>query len=294
VLAVVMLLGSLMLSELDIRRASLLVQRNFYGTLRVEEDDADRYALARRYLIHGTISHGYQYLNEEYRRIPASYYSQHSGVGLALTALQARGPVRMGVAGLGVAALSGYVRPKDYVRLYEINPEVVNIADHYFTFLPTARSRGDVDVLLGDARLTLERQEPQRFDLLAIDAFSSDAIPTHLLTNEAFELYFKHLKPDGVLAVHISNRYIDLVPVCARAAEHVNRSARVVRSISDGTYDTSIWVLVTSNEPLMARQEFQGDNTYVAKAADSFKGWTDDFSSVWPLLNIRGTHVVVN
>jgi hypothetical protein len=294
VMAVITLIGFLMVSEIETRRISLLVERNFYGTLSVE-DDPSSYLLARRYLIHGTISHGYQYLHEQYRRVPASYFSQRSGVGLALTALQAQGPVRMGVVGLGVGVLSGYVRPKDYARVYEINPAVVNIADRYFTFLPTARSWGDVDVLLGDARLTLERQPPQGFDLLAIDAFSSDAIPTHLLTNEAFELYFKHLKPNGVLAVHISNRYIDLVPVCARAAEHVNRPARVVRSVSDGSYDTSIWVLVTANQQLMARQEFQGNNTYVAKAAPSFKGWTDEFSSVWPLLNIRGTaHAVVN
>jgi spermidine synthase len=286
---VVALLLQLMLSEIETRRASLLVQRNFYGTLSVQDDpSSDR--LARRYLIHGTISHGYQYLHDDFRRLPASYFSQHSGVGLALTALQSQGPVRMGVVGLGVGVLSGYVRDIDYARLYEINPDVVSIADEYFTFLPTARQTSpDVDVLLGDARLTLEQQEPQNFDLLAIDAFSSDAIPTHLLTNEAFELYFKHLKPDGVLAVHISNRYIDLVPVCARAAEHVNRAARVVHSSSDGTYDTSIWVLVTANQQLMARPEFQGANTYVARAAESFKGWTDQYSSVWPLLNIGGT-----
>lgn len=285
---VVALLLHLMLSEIDMRRASVLVQRNFYGVLSVQ-DDPPSDLLARRYLIHGTISHGYQYLHGDLGRVPASYFSKHSGVGLALTALQSQGPVRMGVVGLGVGVLSGYVRNDDYVQLYEINPDVVSIADSYFTFLPTARRTSDeVDVLLGDARLTLERQPPQRFDLLAIDAFSSDAIPTHLLTKEAFELYFKHLAPDGVLAVHISNRYIDLVPVCARAAEHVGRSAQVVRSISDGTYDTSIWVLVTANQELMSRPEFQGTNTYRAQAAASFKGWTDQYSSIWPLLNIRG------
>jgi spermidine synthase len=289
VLGVVALVVHLMISEIDARRGSLLVQRNFYGTLSVQDDTASE-VLARRYLIHGTISHGYQYLNGDYRRVPASYFSQRSGVGLALTALQARGPVRMGVVGLGVGVMSGYVRRDDYVRLYEINPDVVSIADEYFSFLPTARKTSkDIDVLLGDARLSMERQESQSFDLLAIDAFSSDAIPTHLLTKEAFELYFKHLKPDGVLAVHISNRYIDLAPVCARSAEHVNRSARVIRSTSDGSYDTSIWVLVTANQQLMSRPEFQGDNTYAAWADESFQGWTDQYSSVWPLLNIRGT-----
>jgi uncharacterized membrane protein (UPF0136 family) len=288
ILGVLTLMGELLRSEFQERRLSVLVQRNFYGVLSVQ-DDPMSFELARRYLIHGTISHGYQYLQDELRPLPSSYFSQHSGVGLALTALQSAGPVRMGVVGLGVGVLSGYVRNGDYARFYEINPAVVDIADSYFTFLPAARKTGDVDVLLGDARLTLEGQSPQAFDLLAIDAFSSDAIPTHLLTHEAFELYFKHLKPDGVLAVHISNRYIDLVPVCARSAEHVNRSARVVRSISDGTYDTSIWVLITSNQQLLARPEFQGSNTYEATAAPSFRGWTDQYSSVWPLMHLRGT-----
>lgn len=287
VLGVLTLMAELLRSELEERRRSVRVQRSFYGVLSVQDDPLS-YELARRYLIHGTISHGYQYLHEELRRVPSSYFSQHSGVGLALTALRSQGPVRMGVVGLGVGVLSGYVRKGDYARLYEINPQVVDIADSYFTFLPAARKAGDVDVLLGDARLTLERQSPQNFDLLAIDAFSSDAIPTHLLTREAFELYFKHLKPNGVLAVHISNRYIDLVPVCARSAQYVNRSARVVRSLSDGTYDTSIWVIVTSNQELLARPEFQNANTYEATAPESFPGWTDQFSSVWPLLRLRG------
>lgn len=288
VLGVLMLMGELLRSELEDRRQSVLVRRNFYGVLSVQ-DDPISYELARRYLIHGTISHGYQYLHEELRRVPSSYFSKHSGVGLALTALQSQGPVRMGVVGLGVGVLSGYVRKGDYARLYEINPQVLELADSHFTFLPEARKAGDVEVLLGDARLTLERQPPQGFDLLAIDAFSSDAIPTHLLTREAFELYFKHLQPDGVLAVHISNRYIDLVPVCARSAQYVNRSARVVRSINDGTYDTSIWVIVTSNEALLARPEFGNADTYEATAPESFAGWSDQYSSVWPLMHLRGT-----
>ena len=185
--------------------------------------------------------------------------------------------------------MSSYVRKNDYARFYEINPDVVSIADEYFTFLPQARKSGaDFAVLLGDARLTLERQPPQQLDLLAIDAFSSDAIPTHLLTTEAFELYFRHLKPDGVLAVHISNRYVDLVPVCARGAQHVRRPARVVRSVSDGTFDTSIWVLISANQALLDQPQFQGSNVYSAKAKPGFAGWTDQYSSVWPLLNLSG------
>lgn len=286
---VVGLLGHLMLAEIEARKGNLLVQRNFYGVLSVRDDFSSE-ALARRHLVHGTISHGYQYLNDIYRYLPASYFSPHSGVGLALTALQSEGPLRFAVVGLGVGVMSSYVRKNDYARFYEINPDVVSIADEYFTFVPQARKSGaDFAVLLGDARVTLEKQPPQQLDLLAIDAFSSDAIPTHLLTNEAFELYFKHLKPEGVLAVHISNRYVDLVPVCARGAQHVNRPARVVRSLSDGTFDTSIWVLISTNEALLAQPQFQGSNVYSAKAKPDFMGWTDQYSSVWPLLNLSGT-----
>lgn len=289
VAGVIALVIQLMLAEIETRRSNLLVQRNFYGVLSVR-DDLTSGDLARRHLVHGSISHGYQYLSDTYHNLPSSYFSTQSGVGRALTALQAEGPLRFGVVGLGVGVMSGYVRPGDYVRLYEINPDVVRIADKYFTFLPNARSSGaDLEVLLGDARLTLERQPPQQFDLLAIDAFSSDAIPTHLLTNEAFELYFKHLKPEGVLAVHISNRYVDLVPVCARAAEHVGKSATVVRSVSDGMFDTSIWVLVTANEKLLERPQFVDAQTYPARANATFAGWTDQYSSLWPLLNLAGT-----
>jgi hypothetical protein len=288
VIGVITLVLQLMRAEIETRRGNLLVERNFYGVLAVR-DDLALGDMARRHLVHGSISHGYQYLSDTYRDLRSSYFSTSSGVGRALTAMQSDGPVRFGVVGLGVGVMSGYTRSSDYVRLYEINPDVVAIADRYFTFLPNARKSGaDLQVLLGDARLTLERQPPQQFDLLAIDAFSSDAIPSHLLTNEAFELYFKHLRPSGVLAVHISNRYVDLVPVCARAAEHVGKVARVVRSLSDGMFDTSIWVLVTNDQALFDRPQFQDASMYTATADPTFPGWTDQYSSLWPLLNLSG------
>jgi hypothetical protein len=121
-----------------------------------------------------------------------------------------------------------------------------------------------------------------------VDAFSSDAIPTHLLTHEAFKLYFEHLKPDGVLAVHISNRFVDLSPVCFRAAEHVGRSARVLRSAGDGMSDASVWVLITSNEGLFHEAQFHGASVQLAAAPASFMGWTDQYSSVWPVLKLDG------
>jgi len=287
----VMLISQLMLAEMRIRDESLLVRRNFYGVLRIRDDFGDE-ELARRHLVHGTISHGYQYLGEDYRDLPASYYSANSGAGRALAALQSQGPVRFGVIGLGVGVLSTYAREQDYLRIYEIDPDVVGLAEEFFTFLPKARQTGaDLEVLLGDARLTLERQQRQQFDLLVVDAFSSDAIPTHLLTHEAFKLYVEHLKPNGVLAVHISNRFVDLGPVCLRASEQVNRSARVLRSSGDSLTDASVWVLITANDALFEQPQFQGADVQFATADATFMGWTDQYSSLWPVLKFGGVAV---
>lgn len=284
---VTVLAGSLLIAELATREENLLVRRNFYGVLRVRDALAGT-ALASRHLVHGTISHGYQFLSDERRYVAGSYFSASSAVGRAIAALQAEGPVRYGVVGLGVGVLSSYARPGDYLRVYEINPEVLRIAHEDFTFLAHTRDVGaDVDVLPGDARLTLERQERQSFDLLAIDAFSSDAIPTHLLTREAVELYFRHLRPNGVLAVHISNRYLDLVPVSLRAAEYVNKSATVLHNPSDGESNESTWVLITSNIELLRRPQFHGAEMRAAHAAAAFTGWTDDYGSVWPVVKLK-------
>ena len=282
---VVMLAGLLVAAEKRTRDENLRVSRNFYGVLRVRDYVEQQFT--RRSLIHGTISHGYQYLTDAHRDTAGSYFAANSGVGRALEARQARGPIRFGVIGLGAGVLTRYARYGDYLRVYEINPDVVDIANEYFSFLSRARERGaDVDVLIGDGRLTLERQPPQAFDVLVIDAFSSDAIPMHLLTNEAVALYFRHLKPDGVLAIHISNRYLDLTPVCLRAAEHVKRMAMVVRSPGDEMSNASDWVLVTSNQALLQHPLFTGAYMLPAHASASFAGWTDQYSSVWPVLSL--------
>ncbi|HEY4366096.1 MAG TPA: fused MFS/spermidine synthase [Steroidobacteraceae bacterium] len=282
---VAMLASYLAVAEIETRDENLQVSRNFYGVLRVRDYVDER--LARRSLINGTIGHGYQYLEEAHRDVAGSYYSLNSGVGRALEARKALGPLRFGVIGLGAGVLTSYARKDDYLRMYEINPDVVSIARSHFSFLSRAKQRGaDVEVLTGDARLTLERQQAQGFDVLVVDAFSSDAIPTHLLTNEAIELYFRHLKPDGVLAIHISNRYLDLTPVCLRAAEHVNRSAWVVRDPKEAMSDASDWVLITADRKLLNQPAFAGAHVQPAQAGASFKGWTDQYSSIWPVLSV--------
>jgi spermidine synthase len=269
-------------TELIFRDGYVTVQRNFYGVLRVRDDDPGQ-ELERRSLVHGTISHGYQF--DRYRDLAGSYYSTSSGVGRAILASQAYGPLRVGVIGLGVGVLASYAREGDLYTIYEINPDVVRMSSEHFDFVPRARERGAVvSVVLGDARLSLEEQPPQSFDVLALDAFSSDAIPTHLLTQEAIELYIKHLTPDGVLAVHISNRYLDLVPVCQRAAEHVGRPAIVIQESSGTMAHASSWVLITSNLDLLRKEPFQGAQIEAAIAPKDFRPWTDQYSNVWSVL----------
>jgi len=288
VAGVVALALFLMIAEVRFREGYLLVARNFYGVLRVRDDYIGE-EFERRALLNGTISHGYQYLRPDRRDLAGSYYSTNSGVGRALLAQQAKGPLHVGVIGLGAGVMTSYARSADRYTVYEINPAVVRVADQYFDFVSRARERGaQIEIVLGDARLSLESQAPQQFDLLAVDAFSSDAIPVHLLTQEAMALYLRHLRPDGVLAVHISNRYIDLAPVCQRAAERLGRPAVVIEEPSDLMANTSVWVLITSNIDLLRQAPFRGAQMHTASAPRSFKGWTDQYSNVWSVLKFWG------
>ena len=249
-IAVAVLAGYFIRQERRLAKNLVLQARNFYGPLEVR-DDLPTEDYAQRTLLHGTIDHGSQLQDPVLRYVTTSYYAKRSGVGRAMGALQAKGPIRAGIIGLGAGVLSNYGRKGDYFRIYEINPLIERIAQTLFTFYP--HSAADKAILMGDARLTLERQlaneGPQNYDILAVDAFSSDAIPVHLLTREAIQLYFRHLKPEGVLALHISNRYLDLKPVCEGGASAVGRQAWVVEDEGDeASYlSSSTWVLVTSD-----------------------------------------------
>ena len=283
-----LLAGYLMRKELADRQGYHLFARNFYGELRIRDDDpTQEYAL--RNLLHGTINHGSQRLNEEHRYEVNSYYAPTSGIGRTMQAKQSLGPIRYGVIGMGAGVMTGYCRAGDYVRVYEINPLVKSLSDRgEFTFF--SHCAGDKAVLMGDARLTMEAQQPPNYDVLVVDAFSSDAIPVHLLTREVMQLYFKLLKPDGVLAVHISNRYLDLAPVCARGAEFVGKKATVVTDdASENTFaNSTTWVLITSpDNTVFQNPSFEGANMYPAAAAATFRGWTDDYSSILPILSLN-------
>ena len=266
----------------DSVRGSRELDRNFYGALKVRDNGPATQLDATRTLTNGTINHGEQFLNPARRDQPTTYYGPDTGVGLAIREKGKAGAIRVGVIGLGTGTLAAYGRLGDYYRFYEINPLVLRLAHTEFSFLPDCRAK--VDVAMGDARLSLERESPENFDVLAVDAFSSDSIPVHLLTLQAMLLYFRHLRPDGVLAVHISNRYLDLEPVLAGETRATGKLARVVDTEDDDTQDVfgATWVLVTS-----PASGFHGEELTNSTAIESKKTvrlWTDDYSNLFRIL----------
>jgi SAM-dependent methyltransferase len=239
---------------------------------------------AGRMLIHGRIVHGLQFDEPEKRRVPTTYYSPSAGIGLVMRGYSREEPVRVGLVGLGVGTLAAYGRPGDYFRFYEINPDVIWLAREHFTFLDDTPAT--TDVVLGDARLSLERESNQHFDVLVLDAFTGDAIPVHLLTREAFAVYRRHLKPDGVLAVNISNRHLDLVPVLAGLARHDDYQWLQVHSPTD-TQQGAIaahWMVLTRNERLLQDEAVLAAASVPNVQYAPTKLWTDDYNNLLTVL----------
>ncbi|MBM3859445.1 MAG: ferrichrome ABC transporter permease [Verrucomicrobia bacterium] len=274
-------------------RNALSVIRNFYGVLSVwdyEKTDPQRHY---RLLQHGQITHGLQFVAPERARLPASYYTKQSGIGIAVRHLPTPTNRVIGVVGLGVGTMAAYGRKGDQILFYEINPAVEQLARQHFSYLDG--SPANVKVVLGDARLMMERQPSQGFDLLALDAFSGDAIPVHLLTREAFAVYLRHLRADGVLAVHISNRHLNLVPVLVKLAEefqlhivNVNGPVPDVESYDDdddwsGQVYESLWVLLSREESFFLQPGVQSAVT-APEPGPAIPLWTDDYTSLFPLL----------
>jgi spermidine synthase len=265
---------------------ALVTERGFYGVLRVKEYGTPGEPSHLRRLVHGTIMHGEQYLHEERRRFITTYYQETSGIGLAIRSKQERGPVRVGVIGLGTGTLAAYGRPGDVYRFYDIDPRVVDIAQEQFTYL--SDSAADIEVALGDARLTLEREPPQEFDVLAVDAFSSDAIPVHLITREALAVYLRHVRPDGVVAFHVSNRFLDLIPVVARLARENAAHAVLVTDDPDDEDDSlrsrTDWVLVSRDPQALRRQPIVAGGARDVPERPRLRTWTDDYSNLIQIL----------
>lgn len=274
VLALLMVGISLALQEHSVRQTSrsIDVARNFYGVLRV---DATPTSLVMK---HGSIRHGHQFRDPERRRLPTTYFSPHSGVGLVLRQLRPDQPRQVGVIGLGAGTLAAYAQPGDRYRMYEINPAVETLARKDFTYL--SECEGRCDVVIGDGRIALERETPNAFDVLVLDAFSGDAIPTHLLTRECFELYLRHLRPDGVLALHITNRHVDLRPVCRGLAEQSGLTARCLYSpkqTGDGS-QPCFWFLMSREPQLLAGLELE--TAVEIDQSDRTLVWTDDWTNL--------------
>ena len=260
-------------------------ERNFYGVLRVKEYGEPGMSFYSRRLLHGVIMHGEQYLEGERRRQPTTYYQPSSGVGAAIAAAEAHGPVKVGVIGLGAGTLAAYGRKGDEFRFYDINPQVAAIARSRFTYLSDSEAR--VDVVLGDARLSLEREAPQGFDLLAVDAFSSDSIPVHLITKEALGVYLRHMKPTGVIAFHVSNRFLELPPVVGRLAQEHGLAALLVSDEGkDGDEDhtKTDWVLLAKDPQVLREKEIQAAGPVPPKDRPGWRTWTDDYSNLVQIL----------
>jgi len=257
---------------------TVYIERNYYGVLRVKEnsmriDDAEtRY----RSLVHGSILHGEQWLSEKYRRSATTYYKTSSGIGRVLLAYEGK-PIKVGVIGLGAGSIAVYGDADDIYKFYDINPAVERIARTWFTYLADCPSK--VEVVLGDARLSLEREAPNNFDVLAVDAFSGDSIPVHLITVEAFTEYLRHMKPDGVIVFHVSNRFLDLKPVLLAIAEHHGLEYAYLHELGENGGTTSDWVALTRNKKFILQPTIVEATEPVVPRPD-WRLWTDSYTSL--------------
>jgi MFS family permease/SAM-dependent methyltransferase len=265
----------------DVRIAS----RSFYGVLRVKEYGVNGDESHLRRLVHGAIMHGEQYMNDGMRTMLTTYYHQDSGIGGAIRSLGER-PARVGIIGLGVGTIAAYGRPGDVYRFYDIDARVMQVALHEFTYLTDSKAK--IELALGDARLTLEREPPRNFDVLAVDAFSSDAIPVHLITREALGVYLRHVKPDGIVAFHVSNRFLHLIPVVARLAKEHGAHAVLVRDDPDEEEDyrrsRTDWVLVSRDPAALKRKEIVERGAVEPEERPEWRAWTDDYSNLIQIL----------
>ncbi len=256
--------------------------RGFYGVLRVVREEPG-FPDENLRLLHGRISHGTQLVAPSRRAELTTYFGPSSGVGLAIGRHPKRlagRPMRIGVIGLGAGTLAAWSRAGDVVRFYELDPDVARLSageTPVFTYLRDAR--GQVSVALGDGRLTLEREAPQDYDVLAVDAFSSDAIPIHLLTVEAFGAYLRHLAGEGVLALHVTNRYLDLKPVVRGAARALSLHVEHVPSLEKGMLWSSDWMLVARGRAFFEDEVVSAATLPRLPRAGEVL-WTDDWSNL--------------
>jgi hypothetical protein len=284
-IAIVLSLNSLLPEELR-QGGAIYRGRNFYGTVSVWELDGPE-GLRYRSFVSGSTPHGRQYVDPDKRHIPISYFANHTGMGKTLLYFQNKPDARVGIIGMGVGVVAAYAKPGQYYRFYEINQHVEDVAREYFTYL--ADCEGKCDVVIADGRLALERElatgNSQQFDVLALDAFSGDAPPVHLLTSEAFDIYLKHLKPDGVIVVNITNRYIDLAPVIKQVAK--KNGMGVTRVTTEQDWDHLLYhtdfMMISKNQDFLAANPPVLIPKYVQPDYE-VPLWTDKFSNLFSIL----------
>jgi hypothetical protein len=260
-----------------------VIMRNFYGVVRTRD-----YAtpVAFRAMYHGSINHGGQLLDPALRGRPTSYFAPTSGYGRVFASLP-DAPRRVGVVGLGAGALAVYGRAGDVFRFYEIDSQVAALAISEFSYITDTRAQ--TEIILGDGRLSLERELPQNYDVLAIDAFSGDSIPMHLITREAMAAYLRHLKPDGVIVFQATNRFVDIAPVVERLAASFGMTAVLVSDAVESDEGADYWVsdtdqiVVTRNTQLLAAEPI-GSVAVPLPSRPDFRTWTDDFYNLLRIL----------
>ncbi|MFB1037489.1 MAG: fused MFS/spermidine synthase, partial [Sinobacterium sp.] len=260
--------------------------RNFYGILTVK--DIIKENVNERRLIDGTTSHGSQSLPLSKLAVPLSYYRPGTGVQLVIEELSSDINLQVGIIGLGVGALAAYGQSGDHYTFYELNPLVVDFANKYFSYLDN--SKAEIEVNLGDARVLLQYEldsgQKNAFDVLVIDAFSGDLIPTHLMTREAFLLYQQHMNNNGVLALHISNRHLSLLPVIINHGQTLDMQIMLIETPGNGSEHDAQWVILTNNTLLTQSPTLIYKQTVVVAEQYQKVLWTDDYSSLLDILKV--------
>jgi spermidine synthase len=286
-------LVTVMLAVLDTYASGALYsRRNFYGVIRVREIVPGGSEQRAYVMSHGITEHGLQFIDPGWREIPTTYYGPQAGAGLAILShpKYKQESMHVGLLGLGVGTLAVYAQSGDRYRLYEINPIVVELAEgqeNYFSFLRD--SRAEITSILGDARISLENElaegDPQDFDILVLDTFSSDSIPVHLVTREAFALYLSHLAPDGIIAAHITNLHLDLQPVFWQLARYHGLSMVRVEYPGDssGGY-ASHWILLAREAAVLDIPAIRERALDLSGYSTDVRLWTDDYSNLFQIL----------
>lgn len=268
----------------DQGRDSIVMLRNFYAASRVTEFESKE-AGTVRVLRNGTIVHGMQIVSEQKAKFPTAYYGETSGVGYAIKSKESS-PKNVGVIGLGVGTLAAYGKNGDTFRFYEINPHSKQIAENEFTYLKISAAKNQI--VLGDARLMLDAElknmQPNNFDVLVVDAFSSDSIPVHLLTKEAMAIYRQHMKSDGVIAFHVSNLFLNLAPVVEQLADGIGWKTIFIRDQPDWPMYASAWVLVFPDNDFLIKNPELKKASQTIEPIPGLKVWTDGYNNLFKIL----------